>query len=243
MTPESDCYRQTPVNDLSTIEQMERSILSGRHWYIALLEAIGQWQMTREDFRGHLYCYVIAGEAFDWLLLAGRICSETEDLLPEQEINTLLFSGISPIALSATEFQDLIGCKKYQQYLNYFYGIDVEAALAQVVREEVRKERWATGLQKDLRGDEEVYRRIYGLGKIALLRLFHEESGIKNTKSINLTRMKEFTYWLFKYRLRQCDPARVASDTRKALIWLNFANSTKRLLSRAHSPELSSIAP
>jgi hypothetical protein len=222
---------------------MERSILSGRHWYIALLEAIGRWQSTREDFRGHPYCYVIAGEAFDWLLLASRICIETEDLLPEQETNSFLFNGVSPIALSATEFQDLIGCKKYQQYLNYFYGIEVEAALVQVVREEVRKERWATGLHKDSGADEEVYRRIYGLCKMNLLRLFHEESDTKNTKSISLTRMKEFTYWLFKYRLRQCDPARVASDTRKALIFLNLINSTSRLLSQAHSPELSSIAP
>jgi hypothetical protein len=32
---------------------------------------------------------------------------------------------------------------------------------------------------------------------------------------------KEFTYWLFKYRLASCDPARVASDTRKALAMLS----------------------
>jgi hypothetical protein len=32
--------------------------------------------------------------------------------------------------------------------------------------------------------------------------------------------MKEFTYWLFKYRLKHGDPARVASDTKKALEWL-----------------------
>jgi hypothetical protein len=32
-----------------------------------------------------------------------------------------------------------------------------------------------------------------------------------------LTELKEFTYWLFKYRLRQSDKAKVASDTKKAL--------------------------
>ena len=30
-----------------------------------------------------------------------------------------------------------------------------------------------------------------------------------------------FTYWLFKYRVIQSDPARVASDTRKALVQLS----------------------
>ncbi len=243
MTPESDACRQTPVSDLSAIEEMGRAIICGRHWYIALLEAIGQWQSTREYLQGYLYSYVIAGEAFDWLLLAGRICSETEDLIPEPEKEALFFSGISPIELSVTEFKNLIGFKKYQQYLNYFYGIDVEAALVQVVREEVRKERWAMGLHKDRDSDEEVYQRIYGLGLMDLLGLFRRQSGTRNVRSLNLTQMKEFTYWLFKYRLRQCDPARVASDTRKALNWLNLISSSRRLLSRTHSPELSFITP
>ena len=35
--------------------------------------------------------------------------------------------------------------------------------------------------------------------------------------TISLAEAREFTYWLFKYRLRYCDPARVASDTRRAL--------------------------
>ena len=32
--------------------------------------------------------------------------------------------------------------------------------------------------------------------------------------------MKEFTYWLFKYRLKRCEKARIASDTKKALDYL-----------------------
>jgi len=42
--------------------------------------------------------------------------------------------------------------------------------------------------------------------------------------------MKEFTYWLFKYRLKHCDKARVASDTKKALDWLNGRNAFSRRL-------------
>jgi hypothetical protein len=34
---------------------------------------------------------------------------------------------------------------------------------------------------------------------------------------MGLSDVKEFTYWLFNHRLKQCDKARVASDTQKAL--------------------------
>ncbi len=34
---------------------------------------------------------------------------------------------------------------------------------------------------------------------------------------MHLTELKEFTYWLFKYRMLHCDKAKVASDTRKGL--------------------------
>ena len=66
----------------------------------------------------------------------------------------------------------------------------------------------------------EVYRRIYGSTKTILLKRFRREKHYPQLKSIGLTELKEFTYWLFKYRLKQCDKARVASDTKKALAWL-----------------------
>ena len=34
---------------------------------------------------------------------------------------------------------------------------------------------------------------------------------------MKLVELKEFTYWLFKYRLNNSDKARIASDTKKAL--------------------------
>jgi len=36
-----------------------------------------------------------------------------------------------------------------------------------------------------------------------------------------------FTYWLFKYRLRQCDRAKVASDTRRGLAQLARLDSLR----------------
>lgn len=37
---------------------------------------------------------------------------------------------------------------------------------------------------------------------------------------MDMTMLKEFTYWSFKYRVKTCDKARIASDTKKALTWL-----------------------
>jgi hypothetical protein len=40
-------------------------------------------------------------------------------------------------------------------------------------------------------------------------------------------------YWLFRYRVRECEPARVASDTRKALAQLSAIENAARRSRRA----------
>ena len=40
--------------------------------------------------------------------------------------------------------------------------------------------------------------------------------------------LKEFTYWLFKYRLRTCAPPRVASDTTRGLERLRRLEALRR---------------
>ena len=74
---------------------------------------------------------------------------------------------------------------------------------------------------------DEAYRRIYGAAKAVLLKDFRRERDYAKLRSITLTELKEFTYWLFKYRLRQCEKARVASDTRKALGYLKRQRAGK----------------
>jgi len=121
-----------------------------------------------------------------------------------------------------------MGSAKYHQYLNYFYGITVEGALILAVQEEVRKERRTSGYNEEHDTVNEVYQRIYGATKTVLLRRFRREKGYPQHRSINLTELKEFTYWLFKYRLKQCDKARVASDTKKALNHLHINSLSKK---------------
>jgi hypothetical protein len=215
-------------NNAAAIKHLEQAIASGQHWYIALLEAIGLWTDGEETINGRHYQYLIDGQAFDWLLLAERLC--------EAEKIALLFHGQPPLKLSQEKFKALIGSTKYRQYLNYFYGITVEEALFLAVQEEVRKEKRTLGYNKEHNLTDEVYQRIYGAARPVLLKSFRREKGYPRLRSTSLTELKEFSYWLFNYRLKNCDKARIASDTKKALERLNANGSTWGLV--ATEPEL-----
>lgn len=206
--------------NIEAIRHLEQAIIGGKHWYIALLEAIRLWTESEETYNGRHYHYLIDGEAFDWLLLAERLCEAVDDLVPEEGKLALLFRSQPPIRLTKERFKELIGGAKYRQYLNYFYGITVEEALILAVRGEVRKERRTSGYNNEQNLVNEVYHRIYGATKATLLKRFRREKGYPQLRSITLTELKEFAYWLFKYRLKNCDKARVASDTKKALVQL-----------------------
>ena len=106
--------RLIPSGEAEIIRQMEQSIKSGKHWYIALLEAIGLWTETEETYNGRHYRYLIDGEAFDWLLLAERLCQELNGIVPQEEIDAFLLRGDLPLELSLKEFKEFIGYHKYQ---------------------------------------------------------------------------------------------------------------------------------
>ncbi len=214
---QSQSSQLTLTGDAEAIRYLEQAIINGKHWYIALLEAIGLWSAATEVHNGRTYCYLIADEAFDWVLLAERLCEAVDGLLPADEKLALLFHSKPPLNLSTKKFKELIGDAKYHQYLNYFYGITVEEALISAVQEEVRKERRIVGYNNEHDSINEVYRRIYSTTRAVLLKQFRHVKGYPQVRSISLAELKEFTYWLFKYRLEQCDKARVASDTKKAL--------------------------
>ena len=208
------------AGDAEALRHLEQSIMGGKHWYIALLEAIELWTSAEEEVDGRHYRYLIDDGAFDWLLLAERMCAAVDGLLPQEEKDNLLFKGVLPLNLSSMEVRGLIGDNKYRQYLNYFYGVTVEEALFMVVEEEVQKERQMLSSNNNMEITDEAYQRIYGVSRAVLLKRFRQERDYSRLRSITLTELKEFTYWLFKYRLRSCEKARVASDTKKALTYL-----------------------
>ena len=216
--------------DREAILHLREAVSTGKNWYVALLEAIGLWGSAEELHDGRYYRYLIGGEAFDWLTLADRLCQEIDGLIPENQKLDLLFAATPPIDLSASEFRQLIGDAKYRAYLNYLYGVVVEEALVSVVEEEVLKENGHLTLILGQRVEQEAYRRIYDAEMFDLLTLFRVQRGYANVDSISLTEKKEFTYWLFKYRVEHSEKAKVASDTRKALAWLQrqWNSSTKK---------------
>ena len=213
--------------DQEAMGHLREGVVSGREWHTALLEAIGLWASPEETAGGRHYRYLIDGEAFDWLLLAERMVGEVKDNVPEQEYNDLVFDGRLPVDVSDDEFRGLIGTAKYHAYLNFLYGVIAERFLLAAVEEEICKEGNAQLLSPGEKDDADGYVRLYVLGQDALLRQFREERAYRQQEIVALNELQEFTYWLFKYRLEQCDGARVASDTRKALTYLRWQHSVR----------------
>jgi hypothetical protein len=213
--------------DARAIAHLKKSIADGKHWYLALLESIYIWRSTKEDFRSRHYNYLIDDEAFDWLLLAERLLSEVDEGVPEEEKINLLFYDQPPQDLPNDVFKKLIGDSKYKAYLNFIYGVLVEEALVSAVTEEVRKERRLVGLHKENEA-EVAYERIYGEHFESLFEQFLQDKKYRRRTVISQDMAKELNYWLFKYRLKHADKSRAASDTKKALIYLQHHTMAKK---------------
>lgn len=213
--------------DSIAIMHLKRAIAEGKHWHIALLEAINLWTVPEEEYEGKHYTYLIGGEAFDWLLLARRLCNSVDVLIPGEEKTALFHYGQQAMAISKEEFRRLIGYSKYSAHLNYFYGIIVERALIHAVRDEIQKERQMYPCCQDRREFEDHYRRIYNHTRSSLLEKFYNATCHRaNSTDNDPDDSPEFIYWIFKYRLTNSDKARIASDTKKGL---NFLKAQQRL--------------
>jgi hypothetical protein len=208
--------------DVQAIQHLREAIAEGKNWYLSLLEAIRLWRSPEENHGGRQLRYLIDREAFDWLVLAERLCEEVDGLIPEKELIDLLFFDRAPIGLAKGEFRELIGDAKYRAYLNYLYGVLLEEILVLAVIGEIRKGRRASGLTKDNGVVDEAYQRLYGSDQRELVVRFAKEKGYPRRKSMTLSQLREFTYWLFKQRVNRSDKSCVASDTKKALTKLHY---------------------
>jgi 8-oxo-dGTP pyrophosphatase MutT (NUDIX family) len=219
---------------------------AGVPWFEALMQAIALWEQPGEIVAGRQFRYLIGGEAFDWLLLAERLLSAADGRIPAGESERLLFEGRAPAEpyapaaeagarMSDDRLRALIGESKHRAHLNYLYGVTVEEALQYAVELEVAKERINVNI-KDPRSDEAardpIYERIYGRPRAELLGEFRDEAGQPKSPNISLAELREFMYWLFKFRVKNQEPARVASDTRKALAQLSAMENAVRRAGR-----------
>lgn len=199
------------------VTHLREAIGTGTPWHVALLEAMGLWTLPQEVHQERTYQYLVQGEAFDWLLLAERLCAEVDGLIPASEKEQLLFHGKLPEEVESTVFRDRLGSTKYRAFLNYWYGVVVEEALQLAVEEEVRKRHLASCYSDSEELVEEAFTHLYGATRATLLAEYRRREKIPPRRHLSLSDLKGFTYWLFQRRLHLWDPARVASDTQKGV--------------------------
>ena len=220
--------RTAPDRDRAAVEHLRTGLKDGRPWPSSLLEAMALWSTPEETYRGRTYSYFIAGEAFDWLLLAERLCVAVDSLVPQPEQEELLLHGRFPPSFDKTRFKDLLGVEKYRGYLNYYYGVTVEEALQLATELEVHKRYASNGVQYRDDYFEEAYVKIYGTARSELLERFRAETGLATKRTMSLSESKKFTYWLFQHRLEESDKAKIASDTKKGLMQLQRMRESPR---------------
>ena len=205
-------------------------IESGENWYTALLDIINRWSVPHEEIDGVTYHYLIDGEAFNWLLLAQRLLDNVLTIAPNSEIEDLLLYGIAPMDITEAEFARLIGGPKYRAHLNFQYGVTVEEVILLSAELELEKAGVLSNAGKEP-PDVLAYQRVYGKTLTELQIIYATQTGIHIGNEISQNSFQRFIYWLSKYRLRNSEPARLASDTRKALSLMSrMENHRKRRL-------------
>ena len=221
---------------------------NARDWKLSVLETIAEWPLARETIAGRGMDYLIAGEAFDWRLLAERLldaCSSKieNDIWWEWLDDPALFGGFAE-----SEFMRAVGVDKFRAHLSYFYGVTVEQALLISVEEEITHIRVASGRELSDVSLERTHELLYGNTRGQLWEVFSLETGLpsiprssRRKGAHSLASDDAFTYWLFKLRMERSDPAKIASDTRKGLVKLERMrqnNDRRKIL--LHSDELQS---
>ena len=213
---------------LLAVEHLNAALAEGRDWPEALLEAMALWTAPEEAYGGRTYNYFIAGEAFDWLLLAERLLNESRDVVPEDEVETLLFEGRFPDRFDTERIPELLGGDKYRGYLNYHYGVTVEEALQLACEMELRKRDTSNGVRYRNAYSEQIFPLIYRKSREELLCMFRETETLDPEGESSMAEHRAFTYWLFKYRWANSDKARIASDTTKGLRQLERMENASR---------------
>jgi 8-oxo-dGTP pyrophosphatase MutT (NUDIX family) len=233
--------RGTPFGDddadaIEPLAHFRAALDAGEPWFDALMQAIALWERPRESVDGREYRYLIGGEAFDWLLLAERLLEEAGDRVHEDAVEKLLFEARAPRELDDEALRHLIGASKHRAHLNYLYGVTVEEALQYAVELDLSKEHRTVSIEDGEVRRDPIYERIYDRTQAELLREFRDAMQLPHAPAISLAELREFMYWLFKYRVAHQEPPRVASDTRKALALLSQMEDAVRRRRRTHVP-------
>ncbi len=204
------------------VEAFLDALRAGHLWYPVLLDVVARWVTPEETVGDATYRYLIGGEAFDWRRLAERLLDAAGDLVPADEAERLVFEGKPPLGENPSEeaFARAIGREKYRAHLNFQYGVTVEEALLLQAEQDLHKARHLEGPRGEP-ADIAAYERVYSKTFAELAAEYRIETGASLGSNVSQAELAAFTYWCSKYRFRLAEPARVASDTRKALALLS----------------------
>ena len=135
-----------------------------------------------------------------------------------------IYSGISEF-----QFRQLIGFEKYTSYLSYFYGVLIERSILCYVERENYKKRISNG-KSTVNVLNVSYEHIYGFSFLHLYEEYCKKSAILNKNHYEHDD-ENFTYYCFKKRIQDSEPAKLASDTKKGTIFLQelMRSEEKRL--------------
>ncbi len=208
----------------------------GESWYSALLSVVARWTAAAEIVDGVPHTYLIGGEAFDWLRLAERLIIAAGSRVPAEDAERLLVRGECPDGSDEEDFAHAIGPLKHRAHLNFQYGVVVEETLLLSAEMEHYKARTIDGPRGEP-PDIAVYEHVYGKPLGELFVLYNSETGNPIGSRISESQWQSFTYWCSKYRFKTGEPARVASDTRKALALLSRLRSDRTRPTVAPPPE------
>ena len=228
--------REGALSPEQAVEALRRSLERGVDWYAALLEVIARWTAPSEEIDGAVNTYLIAGEAFDWLLLAQRLLDEVGDLVPVDEAEQLLVHGIAPDGSGEAEFERAIGPAKHRAHLNFQYGVVVEELLLLAVELELVKSGSLSGAGRPA-PDLEAFDYVYGKPLDELKLLYGYDIGEALGDRMSQSELQAFTYWLSKYRVSTGEPARVASDTKQAMAMMSRLEAGRARLGRLHAAQ------
>lgn len=221
--------REGPLDSEQGVEAYLRLLERGEPWYPALLTVIARWTVSEETVDDVYYRYLIGGEAFDWLRLAQRLIEAAGEFVPPAEHERLLFFGLPPDGSDEEYFANAIGAQKHHAHLNFQYGVVVEEALLLAAEREMQKAGTIHGPSGVL-AEVAAYERVYGKPFDELAGLYRAETGESFPERASLAEVQGFTYWCSKFRFRMAEPARVASDTRKAMALLSQMEGSRRRL-------------
>ena len=199
---------------------------------MALLTASARWSLSEEVIEDAHYRYILAEEAFDLVSLMNRLAGDCQGIISREDLSDALFIDEYELVRTDENLRRELGSLKYSQYLNYFYGVLMEEVLIFATEDEVRKMYTSNGFRSVAKETDLALVRLYGTNERDLLDRYCKEEGVEliNTE-MTVTQKREFTYWLFKFRMRSAEPAKAASDVSKALNYMQMARSKSFYLS------------